>query len=71
MSQTTVAHHSSEQSHLPAMLTTAQAAVALNRKPATLNKWAFTNSGPLQPVRINRRLAWPADAIAALLNGGA
>jgi hypothetical protein len=51
-------------------MTTAEAAVALNRKPKTLNKWAFTQSGPIQPVRINRRLAWPTEAIAVLLNGG-
>lgn len=56
---------------IPETLTTAKAAAALNRKPHTLNKWAATNTGPIQPVRINRRLAWPADAIAALLNGGA
>ncbi len=54
---------------LPATLTTAKAAAALNRKPQTLNKWAATNTGPVQPVRINRRLAWPAAEIAALLNG--
>lgn len=56
---------------IPATLTTAEAAAALNRKPNTLNKWAFTKRGPVQPVRINGRLAWPAAAIAALLNGGA
>jgi hypothetical protein len=70
MSQNTVADCLSAQSNLPTMLTTAQAAIALNRKPATLNKWAFTKSGPLQPIRINRRLAWPSEAVAALLNGG-
>jgi hypothetical protein len=56
---------------IPETLTTAKAAAALNRKPQTLNKWAFNGTGPVQPVRINGRLAWPADAIAALLNGGA
>lgn len=60
-----------ERAGLPTTLTTAEAAKALNRKPATLNKWAFTKTGPVQPVRINGRLAWPADAIAALLTGGA
>lgn len=59
-----------QTAELPSTLTTAQAAEALNRKPHTLNKWAFTKKGPLQPVRINGRLAWPADAIANLLNGG-
>lgn len=51
------------------MLTTDEAAKALNRKPQTLRKWAFTGSGPVQPVRINGRLAWPADQIAAIQSG--
>lgn len=50
-------------------MTTAQAAAALNRKPLTLNRWAWTNTGPVQPLRIHGRLAWPSDEIAALLNG--
>ena len=54
---------------LPATLTTAAAAAALNRKPQTLNKWAFTRTGPVQPVRINGRLAWPTGAITDLLRG--
>lgn len=58
-----------EKAGIPTTLTTVQAAAALNRKPQTLNKWAFTNSGPVLPVRVNGRLAWPADQIAALLNG--
>jgi hypothetical protein len=53
-----------------ATMTTAEAAAALNRKPHTLNRWAWSNTGPLQPIRINRRLAWPTEAVAALLNGG-
>ena len=50
-------------------VTTAVAAKALNRQPQTLRKWAFQKSGPIQPIRINGRLAWPIDQIAALLNG--
>lgn len=60
-----------ERAGIPATLTTAEAAAALNRKPQTLNKWAFTKTGPVQPIRVNGRLAWPADQIAALLTGGA
>lgn len=60
-----------ESAGIPATLTTAEAAAALNRKPQTLNKWAFTNTGPVQPIRINGRLAWPRDQIAALLGGEA
>jgi hypothetical protein len=52
-------------------VTTAQAAKALNRAPQTLRKWACLENGPIRPIRINGRLAWPLDEIAALLNGGA
>lgn len=52
-------------------LTTAEAAEALNRKPGTLLKWAHFENGPIRPVRINRRLAWPVDEISRLLSGGA
>ena len=51
-------------------LTTAEAAKALNRAPQTLRTWACFENGPIRPVRINGRLAWPADEIAQLLNGG-
>lgn len=54
-----------------ATLTTEEAAAVLNRQPLTLNRWAFQKTGPIQPIRINGRLAWPADQIAALLQGGA
>jgi hypothetical protein len=48
---------------------TTQAAKALGRQPQTLRKWAFQGSGPIRPIRINGRLAWPLAEIAALLNG--
>lgn len=50
---------------------TAEAAKALNRQPQTLRKWACLENGPIRPIRINGRLAWPLDEIAALLNGSA
>jgi hypothetical protein len=56
---------------IPATMTTSQAAAAMNRKTQTLYKWHFTKQGPVQPVTINGRLAWPANQIAALLNGEA
>lgn len=52
-------------------VTTAQAAKALNRTPQTLRKWACLENGPIRPIRINGRLAWPLDEIARLLDGGA
>lgn len=49
---------------------TADAAYYLNRKSQTLRSWASTEHGPIRPVRINGRLAWPVAAIRALLEGG-
>lgn len=52
-------------------INTADAAKALNRAPQTLRKWACLENGPIRPIRINGRLAWPLDEIAYLLNGSA
>jgi len=49
---------------------TAQAAYYLNRESQTLRAWACLENGPLRPVRIYGRLAWPVNAIRSLLNGG-
>lgn len=56
---------------LPEMLTTSEAAALLRVKPSTLLRWSCTNKGPIRPVKVNRFLLWPAEPIAALLNGGA
>ena len=45
------------------------AAYYLNRQPQTLRAWACLENGPIRPIRINGRLAWPVAAIRALLNG--
>jgi hypothetical protein len=58
------------QPTLRATLTTAEAAKALNRAPQTLRIWACLEEGPIRPLRIHGRLAWPVDEIAALLKGG-
>jgi hypothetical protein len=42
---------------------TATAAHYLNRKPQTLRSWASTESGPLRPVRVYGRLAWPVSEL--------
>lgn len=46
---------------------TEQAAHYLNRRPQTLRGWACLENGPLRPVRINGRLAWPVAGIKAAL----
>ena len=50
-------------------LTTNEAARAINRRPQTLRKWALTKDGPISPVRINGRLAWPVSQLRAALSG--
>ena len=46
---------------------TACAAYHLNRKPQTLRLWASMEQGPIRPLRVNGRLAWPVCKIKALL----
>lgn len=47
------------------------AAALLLRKEQTLRKWACFEDGPIRPIRIRGRLAWPTAEIVALLNGEA
>lgn len=46
---------------------TEQAAYYLNRRPQTLREWSCLESGPVRPLRINGRLAWPVAGIKAVL----
>ena len=46
---------------------TADAAYYLTRRPQTLRGWACHEDGPLRPVRIMGRLAWPVADIRRLL----
>jgi len=48
-------------------LDTACAAYHLGRKPQTLRVWASSETGPLRPVRVNGRLAWPVADIRRVL----
>lgn len=54
-----------------AALPTEEAAYHLSRSPQTLRLWACRQSGPIQPLRINGRLAWPVSEIRDLLGVGA
>lgn len=47
------------------------AAFYLNRSLQTMYIWACKGTGPLQPVRINGRLAWPVAKIREIVRGGA
>ncbi|TNC82776.1 MAG: hypothetical protein C9356_02590 [Oleiphilus sp.] len=57
------------QDQIKHYLSTNEAAHALNRSPQTLRKWACLDTGPIKPIRIHGRLAWPVDAIVALQQG--
>lgn len=46
---------------------TRTAAYHLNRAEQTLRIWACRENGPLRPLRIFGRLAWPVAAIRSLL----
>lgn len=46
---------------------TATAAYHLNRQPQTLRGWACLENGPLRPLRINGRLAWPVVELRRVL----
>lgn len=48
-------------------LPTAEAAAHLNRAQQTLRLWAMREQGPLRPLRINGRLAWPVAEIRRVL----
>ncbi|MEJ5896708.1 hypothetical protein WIT60_07600 [Aquabacterium sp. G14] len=48
-------------------LCTTEAAHYLNRQPQTLRTWACLENGPLRPIRINGRLAWPVAEIRRVL----
>jgi hypothetical protein len=46
---------------------TATAAHYLNRRPQTLRGWACLENGPVRPLRINGRLAWPVADLRRVL----
>ncbi len=50
-----------------AAVDTETAAHHLIRQPQTLRIWACRENGPLRPIRINGRLAWPVADIRRLL----
>jgi hypothetical protein len=63
-----------EQTQFPALeevtqpaMDTAAAAHYLIRAPQTLRIWACRENGPIKPIRVNGRLAWPTRDIKKLL----
>lgn len=48
-------------------VTTEQAGYYLNRRPQTMRCWACREDGPIRPLRINGRLAWPVAELRRVL----
>lgn len=48
-------------------ITTSEAAAHLNRSQQTLWLWACRENGPIRPVRVMGRLAWPVAEIRRVL----
>lgn len=48
-------------------LPTPEAAAQLNRAQQTLRLWAMREDGPIRPLRINKRLAWPVSELRRVL----
>jgi hypothetical protein len=43
------------------------AAFHLSRRPQTLRAWACLGGGPIRPIRVNGRLAWPVAQLRRVL----
>jgi hypothetical protein len=50
-----------------ATLPTSEAAPQINRAEQTLRLWAMRGNGPITPLRINGRLAWPVADLKRVL----
>jgi len=51
-------------------VSTNDAAYYLNRQPQTLRTWHSLGTGPIRPIRVFGKLAWPVSQIRALVGGG-
>ena len=51
------------------VLSTAEAALHLNRRPQTLRLWHCAGTAPagLRPLVVNGRIAWPVDGLRKVL----
>lgn len=56
-----------ENMNLPKIISTTEAAKALNVHPQTLRKWAKEGSSPLKPIYIGGHMAWYVEDIRKLL----
>jgi hypothetical protein len=51
-----------------AALPTPEAAFHLNRAQQTLRLWAMRENGPIRPIRVHGRLAWPVAELRRILH---
>jgi len=50
-------------------VTTKEVAFYTNRREQTVRGWACFEDGPLRPLRINGRLAWPVSELRKVVGG--
>ncbi len=62
-----VTHYPPLESVTRPTVPTEQAAYYLNRRPQTLRGHACMENGPIRPLRINGRLAWPVSELRRVL----
>lgn len=67
MSTATATNYPTLESITRPTVGTLDAAFYLNRAPNTLRIWACRENGPIRPLRISNRLAWPVKALRELL----
>lgn len=48
-------------------VSTEAAAYYLDLKPQTMRVWSFRETGPIRPVRVNKRLRWRTNDLRRLL----
>jgi len=67
MAPNTENHRTALLSEKRTAIPTKEAAPYLDRSKQTLRTWACSGTGPIKPLRINGRLAWPVADIQRLL----
>ena len=67
MTTATLKQYPSLESVTRPTVETAAAAFYLNRREQTLRGWACNEDGPIRPLRINGRLAWPVAEMRRVL----
>lgn len=64
---TTTSQPTSLEVETRSALPTSDAAFHLSRADQTLRIWACKDNGPIRPIRVNGRLAWPVADLRRIL----